>query len=277
MARPFIEFLHEQALPWDRGLYGGGRPDVEVKMLSLDDETGASTTLVRYPPGWHRDKPEHLLADEEFFVLAGSLTIGEQAYHELSYAFLPSGFLRPRAASAEGALVLAFYESEPRAAGGAASAGMDESRLVRHIDALAGEWGGNFHPQFPPGAGRKFLRQDPHDGEQTWILGTMPLRFGRRPEKHPVVEEMFLLSGELVGPLGAMHAGCYFWRPPEEWHGPFGSKTGNVMLFRTKGGPLSTVYTEDEVEFCWHPEHNPTLPESVAEAARQPYHGRPPL
>ena len=148
---------------------------------------------------------------------------------------------------------------------------------MRRVDALAGEWGGNFHPQFPPGAGRKFLRQDPHDGEQTWILGTMPLRFGRRPEKHPVVEEMFLLSGELVGPLGVMHAGCYFWRPPEEWHGPFGSKTGNVMLFRTKGGPLSTVYTEDEVEFCWHPEHKPILPEGISEEARQPYDGRPRL
>ena len=105
----------------------------------------------------------------------------------------------------------------------------------------------------------------------------MPLRFGRRPEKHPVVEEMFLLSGELVGPLGVMHAGCYFWRPPEEWHGPFGSKTGNVMLFRTKGGPLSTVYTEDEVEFCWHPEHKPILPEGISEEARQPYDGRPRL
>ena len=105
----------------------------------------------------------------------------------------------------------------------------------------------------------------------------MPRRFCRRTENHPVVEEMFLWSGELVGPLGVMHAGCYFWRPPEEWHGPFGSKTGNVMLFRTKGGPLSTVYTEDEVEFCWHPEHKPILPEGISEEARQPYDGRPRL
>lgn len=275
MGRPFIEFLHEQTLPWDRGLYGGARPDVGVKMLSLDEESGASTALLRYPLGWRRDEPEHLLADEEFFVLSGSLTIGQQTYRELSYAFLPSGFTRERAESSDGALVLAFFESEPRAADGGSGTGMDESRLVRHVDALAGEWGANFHPQFPPGAGRKFLRQDPHDGEQTWILGTMPLRSGRRPEKHPVVEEMFLLSGELVGPLGVMHAGCYFWRPPEEWHGPFGSKTGNLMLFRTKGGPLQTVYTEDEAEFCWHPRHQPILPESVPEAARRPYHGRP--
>lgn len=275
MPRPFIEFVHEQVLPWSRGLYGGARPDVDVKMLSLDEETGASTTLVRYPPGWHRDETEHLVADEEFFVLSGSLTIGDQDYRELSYAFLPSGFTRPQAASADGALVLAFYEAEPRAVPGPASDGPDEARLVSHVDALAGEWGANFHPRFPPGAGRKFLRRDPHDGEQTWILGTMPLRSGRRPEKHPVVEEMFLLSGELVGPLGVMYAGCYFWRPPEEWHGPFGSKTGNLMLFRTKGGPLSTIYTDDEMNFCWHPEHKPILPDGMTQAAWQPYQGRP--
>jgi hypothetical protein len=145
------------------------------------------------------------------------------------------------------------------------------------VRALDGEWGAGFHPRFPSGAGRKFMRQDPVTGEQTWILGTMPLRSGRRPEKHPVVEEMFLVSGELVGNLGVMHAGAYFWRPPEIWHGPYGSWTGNVMLFRTRGGPLSTVYTEDEREFDWTPAHRPVLPAGLAELGGEPYVGQPQL
>ena len=152
---------------------------------------------------------------------------------------------------------------------------LDERRLVTKVDGFAGEWGGNFHPTFPPGAGRKFLRRDPVDGEETWLLGTMPLRSGRKPEKHPVVGVMYLLAGELAGPLGLMRAGCYFWRPPEEWHGPFGSPTGNLMLFRTKGGPLSTVYTEHDVDFTWTPEHRPILPPELAVHGAEPLPEQP--
>ena len=261
MARPFIEFVQAQALPWRGGVPGDARPGVESRLLSHDDATGACTLLVRYPAGWRSSDLHHLDVDEELFVLGGDLEIGESKHTEKSYAHLPAGYDRAGARSAGGAVVLTFFSGEPRSVPGAAPAGtLDERRLVERVDGHAGDWGGNFHPQFPPGAGRKFLRRDPIDGEETWLLGTMPLRSGRRPEKHPVVEEMFLLSGELVGHVGVMQAGAYFWRPPEEWHGPFGSKTGNLMLFRTKGGPLSTVYTDHEVDFTWTPEHRPILP-----------------
>ena len=60
MARPHTEFIQVQALPWQRGLYGGARDDVESKVLSLDDETGASTAMVRYPAGWTRPESEIL-------------------------------------------------------------------------------------------------------------------------------------------------------------------------------------------------------------------------
>ncbi len=274
MSRPFIEFIQQQAVPWQQGLYGGARPDVEVRMLSLDDETGASSLLLRYPPGWSRSEPEHLLADEELFVLRGELQMNGRAYPQYAYAHLPAGYVRETQASPGGAEVLAFFSGEPAARPGSGSHQLlDESRLVEYVHALDGDWGGNFHPQFPPGAGRKFLRRDPHDGEETWVLGTMPLRNGRRPEKHPVVEEMYLLSGELVGHVGKMRPGAYFWRPPEEWHGPFGSLTGNLMLFRTKGGPLSTVYTEDEVDFTWMPEHRPVLPPDLEPHGREPWLG----
>lgn len=267
MARPFIEFVQVQNLPWRQGLPEGHRAGVESRVLSFDDDSGASSLLVRYPAGFSAPDPFTLNVDEELFVLDGDLTIGDRAYGIKSYAHLPAGHRRTSMSSRDGAVALTFLSgaADVRTPGGTGESGhahedVDTARLVEYVDAFAGDWGGNFHPKFPPGAGRKFLRRDPHDGEETWILGTMPLRSGRRPEKHPVVEEMYLLSGELVGPLGRMQAGAYFWRPPEEWHGPFGSPTGNLMLFRTKGGPLSTVYTEDEVEFTWTPEHHPILP-----------------
>jgi hypothetical protein len=270
--RPFIEFIQAQQLPWEAGLHGGGRGDVSVRRLSADEETGASSLLLRYPPGFRRDATEYLTVDEEFFVIAGDLTVNETAHRRYTYAHLPAGYPRRVVASEEGAVVLTFFSGEPRPTDGEPPAGLlDATRLVEFVDAFAGEWGGNFHPKFPAGAGRKWMRQDPHDGEQTWILGTMPLRSGRRPEKHPVVEEMYLLSGELVGHLGKMFAGAYFWRPPEEWHGPFGSPTGNVMLFRTKGGPLSTVYTEDERDFTWQPDHQPILPDELEQYGSEPW------
>lgn len=277
MGRPFIEFIQSQALPWQRGLYGRADSGLRSKMLSLDPGTGASSMLVSYPVGWSFDGggvPHHLSVDEELFVLAGELTVDDTRYGAKSYAHLPAGFTRARTSSATGAMVLTFFSGEPTVVSGPAPAGLlDERRLVSYVDGFAGEWGGNFHPRFPAGAGRKFLRRDPLDGEETWLLGTMPLRWGHRPEKHPVVEEMYLLSGELVGPLGVMQAGSYFWRPPEEWHGPFGSPTGNLMLFRTKGGPLSTVYTDHEVDFSWNPEHRPILPPGLEPYGRAPQPG----
>jgi hypothetical protein len=275
MQRPFIEFIQSQALPWREGRYGGGGPGLRSKVLSLDPDTGASTLLIEYPAGWTSRSdgvPRHLGIDEEFFVLAGDLLIDDVRYGAKTYAHLPAGFTRLRTATSGGAVVLTFYSGEPVARDGAGQC--DERRQVTYLDGLAGGWGGNFHPQFPAGAGRKFLRRDPIDGDETWLLGTMPLRSGRRPEKHPVVEEMYLLSGELVGPLGVMHAGCYFWRPPEEWHGPFGSLTGNLMLFRTKGGPLSTTYAEHEAGFTWTPEHRPILPTELEPYGREPQTGR---
>lgn len=266
--RPFIEFLQVQRLPWDgAGAVGPGvRDGAQIRVLSVDPSDGGCSLLIRYPPGWRRDRSEVLTADEELFVVSGSLTVGERRYDRFGYAHLPAGHHRSGMASAEGAVVLTFFSAHPESRSASQhSPDLVTERLVEHVDALAGEWGGNFHPQFPPGAGRKWLRRDPVTGDDTWILGTMPLRSGRRAEKHPVVEEMYLLSGELHGHVGTMRPGAYFWRPPEEWHGPFGSLTGNVLFFRTVGGPLSTVYRDEETEFTWTPEDRPILPPDLAE------------
>jgi hypothetical protein len=271
MSRGFIEFVQAQTLPWSEGLYGGTRPDVAVRMLSLDDETGASSTLVRYPPGWARPEPERLAADEELLVLSGSLIVGGQRFRPFDYGFWPAGWERPASSSPDGAVVVTFFSAEPALA----TSGMDEhgpARLVEHLSPLEQPWTGNFHPEFPPGAGRRFLRQDPVSGEQTWLLGTLPLRSGRKPERHPVVEELVLLSGSLVGPLGTMLPGAYFWRPPEEWHGPFGTMTGNIELFRTIGGPLTTTYADElPGDFDWDPPYQPILPEDLRRPALAGY------
>jgi len=266
MPRPHIEFIQQQDLPFERVDLGADRGESRRKQLSTDADTGASSSLIAFSAGWRRRASSHVLADEELYVLSGDLTLSDVTYTEQCYCFLPSGYTHSDSYSERGALVLAFSSAErERIAGEAPRGSVDESRLVKCLNMFAVPWTGNFHPQFPVGAGRKWLRRDPLIGDDTWILGTLPLRNGRRPEKHPVVEEMYLISGELIGPQGVMRPGAYFWRPPEVWHGPYGSKTGCLMLFRTVGGPLSTVYTDEEQDFDWNPEgYRPILPPDLA-------------
>jgi hypothetical protein len=262
MARPHIEFVQQQDLAWERLAVHGAQGEARIKRLSVDSQNGASSSLVEFAAGFHRPGSSHYLADEEFYILSGDLTISGVTYTEHCYAFLPGGYNRRETYSQSGALVLGFFSAHAeRIVGEAPAELLDEQRLVRRLNMSEEPWTGDFHPQFPVGAGRKWLRRDPVTGDETWILGTLPLRNGRRSEKHPVVEETYLISGALVGPQGVMRRGAYFWRPPEAWHGPYGSKTGCLMFFRTVGGPLSTVYTEEEQEFEWNPVgYRPILP-----------------
>lgn len=267
MARPQIEFVQCQALPWQDRPLADLRPGTQARVLSEDGETGACSLLVRYPPGWSRETDGFLNADEEFLVLDGDLTVGQHDYGYLGYGHLPAGLPRRKVATRAGAVVLTFFSAEPKLKQGTVEC--DRSRLVEGIDAFAVPYTGNFHPEFPPGAGRKILFEDPDTGDQSWLLGTLGLRWADRAERHPVVEEMFLIAGEVHGNLGVMRPGAYFWRPPNIAHGPYGSLTGNIYFFRTKGGKLATEYEDPERPFAWWPDHRPVLPDELAGFAEE--------
>jgi hypothetical protein len=263
MARPWIEFLQAQNLPWRPDDLWGVRSGVETRVLSLDAETGAASLLVRYPAKWRLQGAGALAVDEEFLVLDGALSIGAQTYRDKAYAHLPAGYERGPMMSEAGAVVLTFFSLRP--VSGEVGA-FDPARLVENLDAFAVPYTGKFHPEFPPGAGRKMLYEDPVTHEQSWLLGTLPMRWAERAEVHPVVEEMYLLSGESHGNRGVMRPGAYFWRPPQIPHGPYGTLTGNLYFFRTKGGALSTHYIDSERPFRWWPDYDPALPAELAAA-----------
>ena len=281
MGRPHIEFIQSQALAWApspwQGLYGY----TEVKVLSRDEGSGETSNLIRYPAGWSRTDPEYLAVDEELYVLGGELTINGVSYGEACYAHLPAGFARQSASATDGAAVLTFLSGVPEGGPGAAPDGLyDEARLVTRIDALASDFSTEFtvlgvEPEDAISDGLSaaaflLLREDPHDREQTWILAARPFWVGGVEEIHPVVEEMYLVTGEMMADTGLMKPGAYFWRPPGERHGPFGSKSGNTMFFRTKGGPLSTMFPDTGREFSWTPEHQPILPPELKQLGAEP-------
>jgi hypothetical protein len=260
MSRPWIEFLQAQKLPWRADDLCGVCPGVETKVLSRDDETGALSLLIRFPPGWSLPAGA-LSVDEEFLVLEGGLDIGGTYFGPFGYAHWPAGHDAGSRTCAEGAVVLGFFSATPRP--GPVSV-VDPAKLVAHIDGFSVTYTGNFHPEFPAGAGRKLLYVDPETGDTSWLLGTLPMRWAERAEVHPVVEEMFLLAGESHGNRGVMKPGAYFWRPPHIPHGPYGTITGNLYFFRTKGGRLSTKYVDGQKGFAWDRPYDPALPEELA-------------
>ena len=64
---------------------------------------------------------------------------------------------------------------------------------------------------------------------------------------------------------GTMQAGAYCFRPPMVKHGPYGSRSGAVILFRSLGGGQETFW-DDAPPFTFTPEHAPFLPERLREA-----------
>ncbi|MDX2223818.1 MAG: DUF4437 domain-containing protein [Rhodospirillaceae bacterium] len=276
MGRPHVEFIQSQAIPFTRGLYGGARSGIDCRVLSRDEETGAASTVLRYPPGWRQDQPQALNADEELFVLDGALEINGATYGKHVYAHLPKGYPRRSMSSAMGAAVLTFFSGEPSAALAPSSPNFDARKLVERLDTrrMPGHTGKRTHMNTgdwdPSGTVHKSLYADPDTGERTWLIGLMPYWSTDRAEIHPVVEEEFAILGDICFPLGVMRDGGYFWRPPGIKHGPFATWGGTLHLCRCKGGPFATEWVATDGP-DWEPPYTPIMDERyrrhVAEAA----------
>ncbi|MBM3503106.1 MAG: hypothetical protein FJX65_04455 [Alphaproteobacteria bacterium] len=273
MARPHIEFVQAQVIPWQRGLYGGSRPGTETRILSLDEDNGGTSLMIRYPSGWSRIGTEHLAVDEEFLVLDGSIEIDGQVYGRLGYGHFPRHYVRHRMSSGGGAVVMTFFSGEPKAISGTPSEPCDVRRLVRFIDALRMEGNESHRAEMfpglkPGGALHKRLKTDPVTEEVTWIVMIRGGRIMEQNEIHPVVEEEFSLSGDQIGPRGNMRPGAYFWRPPGIQHGPFGTATGTTHLVRGIGGKYTTRLQDVPGPFPWDTPYNPILPPAYQEYVR---------
>jgi quercetin dioxygenase-like cupin family protein len=270
MARPHIEFIQAQAVGWCTLDDDTSRPGAEAKPLSHDADSKAVTTILRYPAGWSLDQEHYLDSDEEFYVLSGTLVMNGESYGEGDYAYLPAGYPRHSMTSESGADVMTFFEGpHNRVAGPAPNGFYNGTNLVQRIPTKSVEWGSATDPKvMAPGVKRLGLRKDPNTGDTTWLLDideTGMTGEVNRLETHPVVEEVFILSGEMHMPMGVLKSGAYFWRPPGIPHGPVGTKTGSLGLFRCKGGPLTTDWSEDPHPVQWNAPYEPFLPEGMAD------------
>jgi len=96
---------------WRETVIGGGRPAVGLVRLHLDPTSNATTSLVRFPPGWTRPITGHYPCAEELLVIDGELVVSGSTYREGDYGYLPPH--DPRSGSSAsgvlGALVLAWF------------------------------------------------------------------------------------------------------------------------------------------------------------------------
>lgn len=113
----------------------------------------------------------------------------------------------------------------------------------------------------------KILRNDEDVGDSTFLI-TIPVHWHPEgwegpQERHDCVEEMYLLSGDLISPRGVMRRGGYFWRPPGIRHGPFGSHTGGVALVRALGGRIENNWSSESISLSRTPDYDPILPDDL--------------
>ena len=272
--RPHIEFIQAQLIPWRRIGQEAARPDAEYKFLSRDEETGACSALIRYPPGWRREGGNSLAAAEEFYVLDGALEIDGERYSHDCYGWFPPAYPHESISTAGGAVALTFFDREPEpcAPGAAALKG----RALR-VDALHTPWDMTLNdPKLAHlGISRKDLRTDPDTGERTFL--SMVLPHSEPPglegpqESHPVMEEAYVISGSLTGPQGTMAPGAYFWRPPGIPHGPFGTRWGCVSLIRFVGGRHVNEWSETNAPFAFDAPYDPVLPPELSAFGYAPW------
>ncbi|MGF9762036.1 cupin domain-containing protein [Microvirga sp. 0TCS3.31] len=267
--REHIDFVQAQYLPWqDAAPYG--QPAASLKLLSEDADTGAFSAVLQLPPGWAGIWLPRA-CDYEIYVLDGAAQIGAEPFIAHDYAFFPNGYGAIEVSSDQGCVML-FFRSDKL---GELEPSMErvQQRLVQKVRLPDADWDGDLArmglDSMKAGSRMRVLRQDPESGETTYVTATFAFRRGKQAERHPIAQEFYLLSGELAGPLGIMQAGAYCIRPPMAKHGPYGSPTGALILFRGFGGEQAT-YWEDTDPFTYEPAHQPILPERL-QPYSQPY------
>lgn len=266
--RPHTMFIQSQALPWN-GAAQLGRPGTDVKILSVDDETGATTVLLRYPPGWSGETA-CIAAAEEMLLLDGSLCIGDHELANLSYARLPEHFPRTRFSTQTGAVALTMFSTDPTGLSGTPDANGIEPVLLPDLgkDGLEG-WVENPYTRYLVGTGVRPLFEHPDTGEISILYSALPFRYMEKRWSHPEVQEMYMLAGTyVVNDVGIMAPGAYAWWQGGRYHGPYGSRTGFMLFIRSVGGPLANLIEDESIPVDYAAPYRPVLPEHLKHHAR---------
>jgi hypothetical protein len=225
-----------QDLPWntvppgDLGSQGGGGLR---KTLSRDAGDGAQTDLLAI-----NDRQSGVLGSAcDFYVLSGRGEICGQPYHPGTYVFAPDESEVAWQPAAGRTVLFAGHHGPPEFASASSSSAVTVKGPYRE-EWVDMSWRGD--EAQPADVKIRWLRNDA--AGTVFLVGMLPGYRAPLEEMHPVYEESFKITGDLLlGRRGVVRPGGYFFRSPGSWHGPLYSHTGNVSLIR-KNGLGSTTY-----------------------------------
>lgn len=272
MARPHIEFVQSQRIPW-QDTEAFGVSGVQAKWLCRDDEDGSFTALASWPKDWRGVWPQgaaDIDCDEELYVLEGELAVDDVVLRRHGYAYLPRND-RPRKVRIIAPTTLIIWRHVGALPWRSASG---ESPLVLHTMEMPWDtsvWEAKLnHLRIA----RKTLRVGP-DSTRTYLLAGLPHGYPESGkaglETHPYPEEMLMVAGDMWSPQGRMTRGAYFYRPPHISHGRHWSELGFLMLMRTPGANRPITAWSEPLPVERDNPFTPDLPPGSADEVRKPY------
>lgn len=254
--RPHVELIDEKDLIWHNAEFQHAVGTAEQRNLSYDEEDGSASLKVRFTSDWSRPAGVHH-AETEWFVLSGSVTIGDTELGPEGFWNAPIGVLTPPITVADGTEILLFREGgdwhfDP-AERDREFVRPDQELVVLHtsempwIDVKDGspmrfDLGGT--PV--PGLYIKLLHRDVSTGFYSRLIKAKPGWREVPLAHHPCSEEAYCLDGGFDYNYGKMWPGAYFWRPPLIRHGDFtaDAERGCTWLVRSDAD-LVDWYTDN--------------------------------
>ncbi len=284
--RPHVELVDERDLLWHMAELPHGKGDARQRNLSYDEENGAASTLVEFQSDWYRSAGSHA-AQTEWYVLSGSLKIGDRDLGKGGYWCAIPGETTPSIKVVAGSRVLVFrehgnWEFMPEDTS-------VETSAITIVDSQAMEWYDimDAHNGSPmdferggtpvPGLYIKLLWRDPKTGFYTRLIKAKPGWREHPLAHHPVFEEAYCLDGEFDYNYGQMTEGQYFFRPAGVRHGDFtaGEKEGCTWILRCDGDLVDWYTDNARVEMKGDPVNwGDEYPESEPPVHIQPVRSR---
>lgn len=243
--RPHVELINQADYIWHPAEFVGHEGRAWQRNLSVDEETGSASLRVDFETDWGRPEGYHH-ADNEWYVLSGSVRIGNETLGPHGYFRAPKGVLTPTIRVAPGTEILLYREYGDWGFDAAISnrpgTPMDHVITVLHTAEI--EWTPVITEGPAPGLYIKMLHRDPETGFYSRLIWAKPGWADHRLAHHPVFEEAYTIAGSMVYNYGPLTPGTYFFRPARVKHGHFiSNEPDGCTWFIRSDGDLINWYT----------------------------------
>lgn len=244
--RPHIELIHEDDYVPHPAELPGSTGEAIQRNLSVDEEDGSASCRVDFLTDFARPAGRHV-ADTEWYVLDGRITVDGKAFGKGGYFHAPKGVAMPAVTAEAGTKILLFREYGDWTFEPAEEDSPDAREPFTLLDTEAMEWVAVDKPGPKPGLFIKMLHVNPETGFYSRLIWAKPGWDDHRLAHHPCYEEAYTLSGSMVYNFGLLTPGTYFFRPAWLKHGHFISHEpdGCTWLIRSDG-ELTNYYTTNE-------------------------------